>query len=149
MLKDIHCLSFARTSGVLIADGVVGLPGVVTQEALAMLITRPTSLLGAGVEAMVLLLSSKPSSVGSLCCSAMGGGIVREKMGGGFEDRGTDGRNRFRRTWYRRTESISKIVVQTDGIDFGLYSQRHFKWHSYQSWKLVGNEENNIPPPLH
>ena len=22
-------------------------------------------------------------------------------------------------------------------------------WHAYQSWKLVGDEENNIPPPLH
>ena len=22
-------------------------------------------------------------------------------------------------------------------------------WHAYQNWKLVGNEENNIPPPLH
>ena len=21
--------------------------------------------------------------------------------------------------------------------------------HAYQSWKLVGKEENNIPPPLH
>ena len=22
-------------------------------------------------------------------------------------------------------------------------------WHAYQSWKLVGDEENNIPSPLH
>ena len=44
------------------------------------------------------------------------------------------------------------VYRQTDGIDFGMYSQKTFLidiWHAYQSWKLIGDEENNMPPTLH
>ena len=47
-----------------------------------------------------------------------------------FEDRGAD----------RQTESISECTLKDFSNDI---------WHAYQSWKLVGEEENNIPPPLH
>ena len=48
-----------------------------------------------------------------------------------FEEHGTDG--------------------QTDGIDFGLYSQRPLKlcMTRISKLKLIGDEENNIPPLLH
>ena len=39
-------------------------------------------------------------------------------------------------------------MVQTDGIDFGMYSQRPFEWyiwHAHETWKLIGDEEKNIP----
>ena len=49
-----------------------------------------------------------------------------------------------------------KIEVQTDrqteSISECTSYQRPFKWymtHLYQSWKLVGNKENNVAPPLH
>ena len=42
----------------------------------------------------------------------------------------TDGRNRFR--------NVGTVKDLSNDI-----------WHFYQSWKLVGDEENNIPPPLH
>ena len=47
-----------------------------------------------------------------------------------FEDRGTD----------RQTKSISECTLKDLSND---------TWHGYQSWKLVGDEENNIrvPPP--
>ena len=47
-----------------------------------------------------------------------------------FEDRGTD----------RQTESITECTL--------IYLSND-KSHAYQSLKLVGDEENNIPPPLH
>ena len=40
----------------------------------------------------------------------------------------------------RQTESISECILKDLSNDI---------WHAYQSWKLVGDEENNIPPPLH
>ena len=46
-----------------------------------------------------------------------------------FEDRGTD----------RQTESISECILKDFSNDI---------WHAYQNRKLVGDEENNIPPPL-
>ena len=56
---------------------------------------------------------------------------------------------------YKQSHAIRlKIVVQTDrqtdGCDFGMYSKdlANDMWHAYQSWKLVGDEENNIPSPL-
>ena len=46
-----------------------------------------------------------------------------------------------------------KNVVQTDWIDFECIlkdlSNDIILWHAYQSWNLVSDEENNIPPPLH
>ena len=47
-----------------------------------------------------------------------------------FEDYGTD----------RQKESMSECTLKD--ISNGI-------WHAYQSWKLVGDQENNIPPPLH
>ena len=47
-----------------------------------------------------------------------------------FEDHGTD----------RRTESIPESTLK----DLSNYI-----WHAYQSWKLVGNEDNNKSPSLH
>ena len=47
-----------------------------------------------------------------------------------FEDRGTD----------RQTESISECTLKDLSNDIQ---------HANQSWKLVGDEENNIPPPLY
>ena len=47
-----------------------------------------------------------------------------------FEDRDTD----------RQTESILECSLKDLSNDIR---------HAYQSWKLVGDEENNIPPPLH
>ena len=44
-----------------------------------------------------------------------------------FEDRGT----------HRQTESISECTLKDLSNDI---------WHAYQSWKLVGDDENNIPP---
>ena len=44
-----------------------------------------------------------------------------------FEDRGTD--------WH--TESNSECTLKDLSNDI---------WHAYQSWKLVGDEENNTPP---
>ena len=46
-----------------------------------------------------------------------------------FEKRGTDRRNLFRNVL---SKTFQMII-----------------WHAYQSIKLVGKEENNIPPPLH
>ena len=46
-----------------------------------------------------------------------------------LEDCGTD----------RQTESISECTLKD-------LSNDKIIWHAYQSWKLVGNEENNIPP---
>ena len=40
----------------------------------------------------------------------------------------------------RRTESISECTLKDLSNDI---------WQAYESWELVGNEENNIPPPLH
>ena len=40
----------------------------------------------------------------------------------------------------RQTESISKSTLKDLSNDM---------WHASQSWKLVGDEENNIPPPFH
>ena len=40
----------------------------------------------------------------------------------------------------RQTESISVCTLKELSNDI---------WHAYQSWKLVGDEENNIPPLLH
>ena len=40
----------------------------------------------------------------------------------------------------RQTESISECTLKDLSNDI---------WHAYQWWKLVGDEENNIPPPLH
>ena len=45
-----------------------------------------------------------------------------------FEDRGTD----------RQEESISECTLKELSNDI---------WHAYQSWKLVGDEENNIYLP--
>ena len=45
-----------------------------------------------------------------------------------FEDRDTD----------RQTESISEFTLTYLSNDI---------WHAYQSWKLVGDDKNNIPPP--
>ena len=47
-----------------------------------------------------------------------------------LEDRGTD----------RQTESISECTLKNISNEI---------WHAYQSWKLVDDEENNTPPPLH
>ena len=47
-----------------------------------------------------------------------------------FEDCGTD----------RRTESISECTLKDILNDI---------WNAYQSWKLIGDEGNNIPSPLH
>ena len=47
-----------------------------------------------------------------------------------FEYRGTDRRNRF--------QNVATLKDLSNDI-----------WHAYQSWKLVGDEENNKPPPLH
>ena len=47
-----------------------------------------------------------------------------------FEEHGTD----------RQTESITECTVKDLLNDM---------WHAYQSWKLVGNEENYMPPSLH
>ena len=52
------------------------------------------------------------------------------KSSNSFEDHGTD----------RQTELISECTLKDPSNDI---------WHAYQSWKLVGDEENNIPPPLH
>ena len=52
-----------------------------------------------------------------------------------FEDCGTDGQTD------RQTESISECTLKD--------LSNHIIWHTYQSWKLVEDEENNIPPPLH
>ena len=46
-----------------------------------------------------------------------------------FEDHGTDRQNLF-----------GNVLSKTYLNDI---------WHAYQSWKLFGNEENSIPPPLH
>ena len=46
-----------------------------------------------------------------------------------LEDRGTDG----------QTESISECTLKDLSNDIR---------HLYQNWKLVGDEENNIPPSL-
>ena len=54
---------------------------------------------------------------------------IETKSSYSFEDRGTDG----------QTESISECTLKDLSNDI---------WHAYQSWKLVGDEENNIPPPL-
>ena len=51
-----------------------------------------------------------------------------------FKNSGTD-----RRT-DRQVESIPEYTHKDLSNDI---------WHAYQSWKLVGDEENNIPPPLH
>ena len=40
----------------------------------------------------------------------------------------------------RQTESISECNLKDFWNDI---------WHAYQSWKLIGAEENNVPPPLH
>ena len=50
--------------------------------------------------------------------------------------------------------SYSGTDRQTESISECSYSQRPFKWYTYdtrtyQSWKLDGNEENNIPNQLH
>ena len=44
-----------------------------------------------------------------------------------------------------------KVVVQTEVNDFGMYSENLLNdvWHAYKKGKLVGNEENNIPPSSH
>ena len=55
---------------------------------------------------------------------------MKTKSRNSFEDRGTD----------RQTESISKCALKDQSNDI---------WHAYQSWQLVDDEENNIPPPLH
>ena len=55
---------------------------------------------------------------------------INKKSRYSFEDRGTD----------RRTESISECTLK---------DLSNVIWHAYQSWKLVGDEEYNIPPPLH
>ena len=55
---------------------------------------------------------------------------IKTKSGYSFEDCGTD----------RQTESISECTLKDLSNDI---------WHAYQSWKLVGDEENNIPPALH
>ena len=55
---------------------------------------------------------------------------MKTKASYSFEDRGTDG----------QTESISECTLKDLSNDI---------WHAYQSWKLVGDEENNIPPQLH
>ena len=51
-----------------------------------------------------------------------------------FEDRGTD----------RQTESISEV-------SYSLKDLSNDTWQAYQSWKLISDEENNIPlpSPLH
>ena len=56
--------------------------------------------------------------------------MIKTKSRYSFEDRGTD----------RQTESISKCTFKDFSNDI---------WHAYQNWKLVGDEENNIPPLLH
>ena len=53
--------------------------------------------------------------------------MIKMKSRYSFEDRGTD----------RRTESISEWTPKDLSNDI---------WHANQSWKLVSNEENNIPP---
>ena len=55
---------------------------------------------------------------------------IKMKSRYSFEDRGTD----------RRMESISECTLKDLSNDI---------WHAYQSWKLVGDDENNIPPRLH
>ena len=44
-----------------------------------------------------------------------------------FQDRGIDRRNQF---WNALSKTFQMIAI----------------WHACQSWKLVGDEENNIPP---
>ena len=44
----------------------------------------------------------------------------------------------------RDTESQTESISECSHKDLSNYI-----WHAYQSWKLVGDEENNIPPPLH
>ena len=53
---------------------------------------------------------------------------IKTKASYSFEYRGTD----------RQTESISEYTLKDLLNDI---------WHAQQSWKLVGDEENNIPPP--
>ena len=48
-----------------------------------------------------------------------------------FEDHGTD---------WQTAESISECTFKDLSNDV---------WHAYQSWKLVGDEDNNIPASLH
>ena len=55
---------------------------------------------------------------------------MKTKSNYSFEYRGTD----------RQTESISECTLKDLSNDI---------WHAYHSWKLVGYEENNTPPPLH
>ena len=54
---------------------------------------------------------------------------IKTKSSYSLEDRGTDG-----------MESILECTLKDLSNDI---------WHAYQSWKLVGDEENNVPPPLH
>ena len=54
------------------------------------------------------------------------------KSSNSFKDRGTD--------------------RPVDGIDFGIGTLKdlsNYIRYAFQSWKLVGDEENNIPPSLH
>ena len=55
---------------------------------------------------------------------------MKTKSSYSFEDRGTDRRNLFRNV-------LSKTFRM-------IYDKP-----TYQSWKLIGDEENNIPPPVH
>ena len=57
---------------------------------------------------------------------------LKTKFRYSFEDRGTD----------RQTESILECLSILKDLSNDI-------WHAYQSWKLVGDEENNIPPILH
>ena len=48
--------------------------------------------------------------------------------------------------------SFEHRVVQTDGIDLGMYSERPFlndTCHAFHKGKLVCDEENNTPPLSH
>ena len=53
---------------------------------------------------------------------------MKTKSSYSFADCGTDG----------QTETISERTLKDLSNDI---------WHAYQSWKLVDDEENNIPPP--
>ena len=56
---------------------------------------------------------------------------IKTKSRYSFQDRGTTD---------RQTESISECTLKDLLNDI---------WHAYQIWKLVCDEENNIPPSLH
>ena len=57
---------------------------------------------------------------------------IKTKSWSSFEVRGTD----------RQAESISECTLK----DLSKFNDI---WHAYQSWKLVDDEEKNIPPSLH